>query len=465
MGIKLGIIMFICIVPFLFMVFFVCYPKKWLKKKLIFGVRSRDEFKENELMSKVDEIVQRNRKHALWILIVSVIISAALIFIPDISVMLTIYTIYLMLIIVVIYIPYAKGNSELKNLKREIGIEAKGIRVADLKSISASHALNMPMLLLPNIATAVVTIGALLYDLELFKVPHGNAQGSFIATMVSMSFFFMGGLFVFIARLMDNGRNEVISKESDVNSNFNRAKKKIWSDLWIEMSWVNTIMLIMMLVSIVGNLSEKYIIIMAIVYMAALFVVIGIVARKTALLNGCYKFENTLDDDDDNWIYGMFYYNPKDGRVNVERRDGLGFTINMAHPIGKIVSILAMLLLIGTFAALFWAAAVSSADLEVRIEDGKVICHQLTDDYVIDENDILEVYLGDDMDELRPIRIAGVATDNVLKGNFAVGDVKKAKLFINPEVDLYIRITTDNNIYFINCNSEEETRELYEEMK
>ena len=465
MNLKLGLIMFFCIVPFLILIFLVVYPKNWPKKKVIFGVKNRDEFKTPDIQKRVDEIVMRARKQALYILIPAIIISVLLILIPNITVMLIIYTVYIMLILVVFYFPYIKGNSELKSLKREMGIEAKGVRVADLQSISSAHALNMPMIIIPNAIAGAVTLLTFLYDLELFSVPSSKGQGSFVATILSLTFLSMGILFIVLAKMMDNMRNEVISEESDVNANFNRAKKKMWSDVWIQISWLNTIMLIYLVVVMLVLYSEGMLLVGSVAYMIAICVILGIMARKTALLNSCYKFEGGADDDDDNWIYGIFYYNPKDYRLNIERRDGLGTTINMAHPLGKVISIAVALTLIGTFASLIWAGAVEGAALDVRIEDGKVICHQLRDEYVIPESEIRDVYLGDDMEELDPIRIAGVATDKVLKGRYSVGEVKQAKLFMNPNVDLYIKITTDETTYYINANSEDETRELYEELQ
>lgn len=37
-------------------------------------------------------------------------------------------------------------------------------------------------------------------------------------------------------------------------------------------------------------------------------------------------------DDDAKWILGMFYYNPSDPSVFVEKRAGIGFTVNFARP-------------------------------------------------------------------------------------------------------------------------------------
>ena len=461
MNLKLGLIMFMCLAPFLVIMYFVLYPKNWIKKKYIFGVKNREEFKMGEAEAKVEEIVQRNRKMSLWVIIVEIIIGALLLLIPDLTVMMITYTVYILLAFVICNFPYVKGNSELKSLKREFGIQSKGIRVADLKSISSSHALDMPMLLLPNILAGVCMILALLYDFDVLNISPNSLQGSFAATLMAGSFLIMGILFVFIARMMDNMRNEVISEESEVNANYNRAKKKIWSDLWIQMSWLNTAMIIIFMIIILIEWSEAGVIISSIIYMVGIFVILAILASKTAMLNECYKFENEYSDDDDNWIYGMFYYNTRDGRVNVERRDGMGATINLAHPVGKIITVLVALTLIGTIASLVWVGAMDATAIDVRVENGYIICHHLRDEYVIPKDEIVEISTGNGIEQLHPVRIAGVGTEKLLKGRWSVGEDKKVKMFMNPEVDEYIRIKTENDVYYINDNTLEETREIY----
>lgn len=44
-------------------------------------------------------------------------------------------------------------------------------------------------------------------------------------------------------------------------------------------------------------------------------------------------------DDDRYWKFGMFYYNPEDPSLHVEKRFGIGWTINLGNPIGKIIVI------------------------------------------------------------------------------------------------------------------------------
>lgn len=54
----------------------------------------------------------------------------------------------------------------------------------------------------------------------------------------------------------------------------------------------------------------------------------------------------TIESSDENWIYGFIYYNKSDSSLIVEKRLGAGWSMNMAHPLGKAVSIILAVILI-----------------------------------------------------------------------------------------------------------------------
>ena len=57
--------------------------------------------------------------------------------------------------------------------------------------------------------------------------------------------------------------------------------------------------------------------------------------------------EENYRDDDDKYILGALYYNKKDPALMVEKRIGVGWTVNLAHPLGKIVMILPFIIIVG----------------------------------------------------------------------------------------------------------------------
>lgn len=57
--------------------------------------------------------------------------------------------------------------------------------------------------------------------------------------------------------------------------------------------------------------------------------------------------EENYRDDDDRYILGSIYYNKNDPALMVEKRIGVGWTVNFAHPIGMIMMVLPFIIMIG----------------------------------------------------------------------------------------------------------------------
>ncbi|MCR5212863.1 MAG: DUF5808 domain-containing protein [Eubacterium sp.] len=464
MNLIMGFTMIICIDPILLYMLIFLYPKNWQKKKLLFGVTNRAEFKLSENEPKVEDIVFRNRDIAYKIIIPLLILSFLLLLIPSQNIMMFSYIIFILVALSVSYLPYINGNRELKNLKREIGIAEKdGIKAADIKTLQESHALNLKAMLIPIIVNVLIIVFSIIYDLGFIHIGKGPYEGSFFATINAFAFGVMNIFFLPIAIIMDNMRNEIISNNSDVNVNFNRAKKKIWADAWLQISWLTTIILALITISVFFDFAEMAMLIGVIIYMVLIMTIMFLLFRKTALLSGVYSVEGGMTDDDDCWIYGLFYYNPRDARLNIEKRDGLGSTINMAHPLGKIISAIVIISFIACIGVLIWGGIISTKDPDVFMEDNTIICNHLSNVYEIKLEDIEEVSYNERLSDHNVIRIAGLGMENMARGDFSVDGVK-CKLFYIPTGDDYLIIKTSDRLYYINDKTDQDTKALYDQI-
>ena len=61
----------------------------------------------------------------------------------------------------------------------------------------------------------------------------------------------------------------------------------------------------------------------------------------------------TVENDDENWIYGFIYYNKENPKLMVEKRLGVGWSINMAQPMGKLITIILVLITFGSLLICF----------------------------------------------------------------------------------------------------------------
>lgn len=94
-----------------------------------------------------------------------------------------------------------------------------------------------------------------------------------------------------------------------------------------------------------------------ILFLVLIFLIAGITAFTTGqggsrLKNETVETVQEMNRDDDQfWKFGMIYYNKNDPSIFVEKRFGVGFTINFANPIALIL-LVGLFLLIGIFAML-----------------------------------------------------------------------------------------------------------------
>ena len=350
------LIMFICVVPAALLMFFIAFPANPSKRKMIFGVRDNPKFHEGDAEARFNSIARSCRKGALIITVIVCIMSIVLLFLPTngmtmLAWILLVYGLFL------VAVPFGKGNVEMKNLKKELGITKSGVTYTDLTNTNTIHSLKLPWLILPNAIALIAALASLLIDLGVINVEVACEQ--YALTMMGLSFLFIAVILIPIAIMMDNTRNIVISKDSNINANYNRAKKKTWADLMVSMSWANALFLVGYSILLMFVNNEIVVLCGVLVYTVIIMVIVGIGAFNQKSIEKRYARDTELEllDDDDYWVFGMFYNNPNDTRLNVEKRFGYGGTINVAHPAGKVILVITFLLLIGMLIYMAYLAA------------------------------------------------------------------------------------------------------------
>lgn len=461
-----GLVYFISFIGVVLFTMYKFYPGNIEKAKFIYGLRNRKEYYEDENKKTVLEIYDKYRGKFFKIFIVLTVIGALLFFLDNFTFKISLWTMWLLVAIVAIYIPYVLGNKELKTFKKTIQIKNEKKIIIDTKN-TISYRTNKGMgYILPLIIGFICVVIAALFDMEIIG---DNLSLSKTYTYIIMigSFYSISIIVYICSFIMDSMKNEVISEDSDVNLNYNRAKKRNYSNSLKCMLWTNTLYIIVNMILFYFDLvNDLYILMSALVYMVILFIGFGIYILRDGKINSIYKKETNIEvDDDDYWIYGMFYYNPNDKRINVEKRNGFGTTVNFGTVVGKLVLFILGLTIIGSIFAVGLLGAYEVVPIDVKVEDGKVICHQLRDDYKIDIDDIKSVELLEKFKDLKASRTNGVGMPNLLKGNFNIKDEGAVKVFLNPANDHYIKITTDKKKYYISEAEDKDTEKIFEEIK
>lgn len=460
-----GLLMFFCMVPVLFFVFISMYPRKWENKNRIFGVNNRPEFNNEKSHEFINIVTATHRKEALIILILLVLIAVALLVIPDFTTKMIGWSVYIYVAFFAILVPYALGNSEMKKYKKYLGVISEKVMYADLKNVGKIHSLNVPMLIIADILGLFVVAFAVLIDINILPINLGIFRGTFICTALVASIIVTNIIAAPIAFIVDNSRNDVISENSDINANYNRARKKVFTDFIVAMSWVDDFIAVFTILMFIIHHSEIIMIyILSFYLLLLLFSVFIFTLRKIALDKRYLSIESKLiEEDDDSWILGIFYFNPDDKRFSVEKRTGMGWTVNMAHPMGKLISVFGIITIVASLASLIWIGMMAGTPIDIHENDEYIICHHLWDEYKINKSEIVSAEYGN-LSNINAVRIAGTGMENVAKGDFKVDGVGKCKFFLNPQAGNYIKIITSDQIYYISDNTEDETSAFFKNL-
>ena len=102
--------------------------------------------------------------------------------------------------------------------------------------------------------------------------------------------------------------------------------------------------------------------------------------------------------------------------------------------------------------------------MELKVEDGNVICHQLKDDYVIPISSIEEISMESDSGKLKLRKESGYNMPPMNKGKFNVDDESGCITFLDLDTQKYIIVRSQGKKYYINASSDEETEKIYEEV-
>lgn len=166
-----------------------------------------------------------------------------------------------------------------------------------------------------------------------------------------------------------------------------------------------------------------------------------------------------LADDDVYWLHG-FYNNPNDPRINVEKRFGIGFTINLGNPKGKVIAVvtaaLVVAMLIGMFAIFL---AFDTATFPPVIENGIVTINAplYSDAFALDEIQEIE--------EIQNIptgtRTNGLGSSSLLVGHFSLSGYGNSMLFVYNGKPPYLAIHLKDRVVILNGKTPEETRQYH----
>lgn len=262
-------------------------------------------------------------------------------------------------------------------------------------------------------------------------------------------------------------RTEVVSRDSSVNMQIARVKNYQWSRAFTIFIWLNAAFTFYIWFRM-GDIDTGWleVVIVSFIYSVILLTVMLLAEIKVIKVQDKYTAQAFDGEDDDRyWLWGIVYYNKNDKRFMVSKRAGIGTTINMAKPAGKItMAIIGIILIVSTVGASIWMLLIDYTPIKLELTDKHIISGQLSEEYKISLNTVTKVELLEELPDLS--KRVGTGMETIYKGSFAEkeGERKKCEVCVRINTGPYIRLEAGAEVYYLNDEEPEETIRIYEEL-
>ena len=414
------------------------------KKNICLGVTLPQEAHEDEEVKKILAVFTKES----WIVCLAIVmLGVVFMFVGGISVMMTLWGIWIMICIVGPYVPYFRAHMRLKQIKQQRGwIKPKAAVSVDTSAISYRKWLS-PWLFVPAVLLCLVP----LLDKRDFW-------------QLSLLYAVMCGMCWLGYRYLYRNKAEMVDADSELTKALTSVRRYNWGKVWLMTAYC-----------MAGYCIAQYLGRKSMPLSIGLFMIVTLAVCVFALRieMTTRRMQETLTkgsggewyvDDDEYWIGGIIYYNPNDTRFLINQRVGVNSSINLATVPGKImgffaVAVLAFLPFMGV-----WFDAMGNSTINVEIKEQTLIASNGMSSYKIDMEDIQEVILLDELPENLQ-REMGTGLPTLLKGKFSSSQYGAMTLVCDPTCPPYIVIKTTKKIYMIGTKDANQTERIYEELK
>lgn len=462
MKILMGVI---CFLPIMCVMYGVLYFEGKRKGKILFGVTLwKEDFDEegNNRLERLKKKYNRNLMLANLIVIAGYILCC----IPKrSSIYMSGFMLLIMVTIIIYFIPFARANKKLKDIKnREIYMDKEKTDRCVVEVDIKAAAYREPAFFLKTGAAGLLA-GAVPFILECFIPKSGDMKGInlLIIGVSSLTGVLAYVLILYFGRL----RTEVVSRDSSVNMQIARVKNYQWSRAFTIFIWLNAAFTFYIWFRM-GDIDTGWleVVIVSFIYSVILLTVMLLAEIKVIKVQDKYAAQAFDGEDDDrHWFWGIVYYNKNDKRFMVSKRTGIGTTINMAKPAGKItMAIIGIILIVSTVGASIWMLLIDYTPIKLELTDKYIISGQLSEEYKISLNAVTKVELLEELPDLS--KRVGTGMETIYKGSFAEkeGERKKCEVCVRIKTGPYIRLEAGAEVYYLNDEEPEETIKIYEEL-
>ncbi len=415
------------------------------KKNIAIGVTFPYEGREDE---EVKSRLNRFKKQILWVCALLIFAAIPGMFVPSIGLSMSIWFIWIILCIIVPYIPYVMCNRDLKKIKQERGWSRAGSEsiTIDTSSIPTYRWISPWLFVVP----LIISLLPLAWDQSLW----------FLYTIDALCII----LFWICYRYLYRNKSEKVDNNQELTKTLTQVRRHNWGIVWIISSYS------MAALNFGIMITREHPIPMMIVIFAISFIMVFALLRvemNTRKVQEKLTSHSGYDyyvDDDDKWIWGIFYYNPKDSHNIVNDRVGINSSFNLAKPMGKVsMGLVIVILLFMPFMSLI-IEKTANKPITLEMTDTAIISRSGRTEYTVLISDVKKVELMESLPG-NMIRTNGTGMENLLKGRFSAKSVGKMFVCLDPTSKPFILLTTgDDQHYLFGTRDAEKTKSIYEEL-
>ncbi len=439
--------MLICCYPILPLVSLMLANETKPKNNIVLGV-TLPPGKQAE--PAVKAICTGYRKKLFHGAVVLTLLLLPVFFLPSFSVMLTAWLCWLLLAIVVPFVFYAMAHLQLKDLK-QINEWFDGVAKRALSDVTVTAALRKPF-------SRRLFLPALIVSLLPLVIAYSIQQDQLYAATVTLSSGSIILLSLFSYPLLFRRKGD---EGGDLLSNveFTGARLYQWGKCWLLLSYLTALFALTMW--FVRN-SDGGILFAVALYTLAALALCGyteLSARKAQEKLTAQYGEKQYVDEDAFWFLGMFYHHPGDRHFFVNKRVGIGITLNLARPAAKVLAVFVLFLLaalpligVGAIYEEYTPITVTASETEVRVS-------HLGFEITVDYDDVEEAALLYELPGLS--RLNGTALAVLNKGKFKVTGYGVCEICLDPRADAFLVLKTKEKTYLISTPAKGETEQIY----
>lgn len=448
---SISLVLFFCTWPVLPIVFAVMGNETKPKKNLILGVTlpyaARTDL---EVLAAAADFRKR-----LWRWGVPLTLAlCGMFFLPWMSVQLTLDLVWLTAALAVPFFLRVRTYRRLRALKRARGWETParaGHTVADLAAVGRQRKPMPVWVFLPPLALSLVPAALALGEYS------GEELASWMSVALSCALVEVLGLAFY--PLAFRRRADVVDGDTRRTAALTNVRRYHWGNAWLAISWVTALFALgfwFWRESEAGILAVScgYTLVMLLLSLRAEFAA----RHAQELLTACSGTDGYVDEDDF-WLWGMFYVNPNDRHSMVNDRIGMGMTVNLGRPAGKIIMGFAVLSIAVMPLLGVWVMAVEFSPRQAAVADGMVAVTHLTEQFSVPLADVTDAELLEELPDYS--RISGTAMDTLQEGKYRVAGYGVCRVSFNPRQPPFILLRTGDAAYIFGADDPAETRAVF----